>query len=160
MFKTLMWTEETLTIMDEKDKSILQLLERDARLSSRAVAARVRLPISTVYRRIRRMEQDGVIKGYRAFLDYEKTEWPIGAFFFINIEEITHGRGHIPKEEIIRGLKKFREIRELSDVQGGSFDLIVKARFGSLRELSAFTEELRSIEGIEELSTVIITQEL
>ncbi len=146
--------------MDEKDKSILRLLERDAKLSSRAVAARVGLPISTVHRRIRRMEQDGVIRGYKAILDYGKTDWPIGAYFFVNIEEITPGKGHIPKSEIARRLRRHSEVREISSVQAGTFDLIVKARFKGLKELSTFTEELRGIEGIEELFTAIIVEEL
>ena len=63
--------------MDEKDILILQVLEKNAKLSSRTVAARVRLPISTVHRRIRRLEQDGVIKGCKAIIDYEKTDRPI-----------------------------------------------------------------------------------
>ena len=73
----------------------------DAELSNTAVAAKVGLPISTVHRKIRRMELDWVIKGYRTIIDYEKTEWPIGVFF-TNIKVITHDRGHILKGEIIR----------------------------------------------------------
>ena len=78
--------------------SQLRLFGVDAELSNTAVAAKVGLPISTVHRKIRRMELDWVIKGYRTIIDYEKTEWSIGAFF-TNIEVIAHDSGHILKGE-------------------------------------------------------------
>lgn len=146
--------------MDEKDEMILQVLERNAKLSSRAVASKVGLPISTVHRRIRKLEQDGVIKGYKALIDYEKTKKPIGAYLFINVAETTPNKGHIPKAKIIDKIKKYSEVDELADVQGANFDLVVKGRFRSLRELSAFVEEWRSIEGIEELFAAIISDEI
>ena len=59
--------------MDEKDELILQALEKNAKLSSRNIAEKIGLPISTVHRRIRKLEQDGVIKSFRAIIDYEKT---------------------------------------------------------------------------------------
>lgn len=146
--------------MDKKDALILRVLERSAKLSSRAVAREVGLPISTVHRRIKRLEQEGVITGYKALINYEKTDRPIGAYIFINLEEATPGRPRIPKRDIVDRLKKFNEVQELADVEGPIFNLVVKVQLHSLKELSMFTEELRSLEGIEELSTAIITEEI
>ena len=145
--------------MDRKDELILQTLARDAKLSSREVAKKVGLPISTVHRRIIKLEHDGVIKGYRAVIDYEKTERPVGAFFFINIEETIQGR-HIPKSKIIDALGKLSEVYEIVDVQGVNFDVIIRARFRSIKELSSFAEVLRTIEGIEESFSSIIVDEI
>jgi DNA-binding Lrp family transcriptional regulator len=147
-------------VMDRKDELILQVLEKNSKLSSRAVAEKVGLPISTVHRRIRKLEQDGVIKSYRAIIEYEKTRRPIGAYLFINIAETIPGKGHIPKANIVGKLLKYREVQELADVQGSNFDLVTKARFATLKELSAFVEELRELEGIEELFSAIITEEI
>ncbi|MDH5361739.1 MAG: Lrp/AsnC family transcriptional regulator [Aigarchaeota archaeon] len=145
--------------MNEKDESILRVLEKNAKLSSREIGKEVGLPPSTVHRRIKRMEEDEVIKGYRAIVDYEKTERPIGAYLFVNEAETTP-RGHIPKSKIIDDIRKFHEVQELVDVQAGNFDLVLKARVRSLKELSSFTERLRNVEGIQELSTAIIVQEI
>ncbi len=145
--------------MDKKDELILQTLARNAKLSSREVAKKVGLPISTVHRRIKKLEHNGIIKGYRAIIDYEKTERPVGAFFFINIEETTQGR-HIPKSKIIDTLRKLSEVHEVIDVQGVNFDLIIRARFKSVKELSSFAEELRTLEGIEEFFSSIIVDEI
>jgi len=146
--------------MDEKDESILQALEKNAKLSSRAIAKKVGLPISTVHRRIRKLEKDGIIKGFRAIIEYEKTKRPISAYIFINIAETVPSKGHIPKAGIVGKLLKYHEIQELADVQGSNFDLVTKARFATLRELSSFVEELRAIEGVEELFSAIITEEI
>ena len=146
--------------MDEKDELILQALEKNAKLSSRAIAEKIGLPISTVHRRIRKLELDEVIKGYRATIEYEKTKRPIGAYLFINISETSPNNNYVPKAKIVDELLKNKEVQELADVQGANFDLIIKCRFQTLKALSAFIENLRGLSGIEELFSAIITEEL
>lgn len=146
--------------MDKKDEAIIRILERTAKLSSRAIAKIVRLPISTVHRRIKKLEQEGVITGYKALIDYERTKRPITALVFVNLAEVIPGKGHIPKKDIIKCLKRFSEIVEIYDLQAANFDLMMKVRLTSLRGLSFFIEDLRSIEGIEEVSVAIITDEM
>ncbi len=149
--------------MNEKDEAIICVLKRSAKLSSRAIARKVGLPISTVHRRIRKLEQEGVIAGYRALINCKKTNRPICAFVFINLAEVIPGKGHIPKENIIDELKKFGEIEALFDVippPAANFDLIIRATFTSLIELSTFMEKLRYIEGIEEASSAVVAEEV
>jgi len=69
-----------------------------------------------------------VPKGYKASINYEKTNRPIGALLLINLAEVIPGRGHVPKREIVSRLRGFEEIEEVIDVQASDFDLIVKAR--------------------------------
>jgi Lrp/AsnC family leucine-responsive transcriptional regulator len=147
--------------MDQRDALIIHVIERSVNtLSSRAIAQKTELPISTVYRRIQKLEEAGVIAGYKALINYEKTDRPIATYVFINLAEITPDGTYIPKQEVVEKLKSFKEIHELTDVQGQDFNLILMARFSTLKELSRFTEELRSLKGIEELSTAIITEEI
>ena len=145
--------------MDEKDAAIIKFLARMSGLSSRTVSKMLGLPISTVHRRIKKLEKDGIIMGYKALVNFEKTAWPIGALIQINLAEAAPGRGTIPKIVILQTLENFEEIEEIIDVQAANFDLIAKARFESLRKLSEFIENLRQIEGIEETSAAIITEE-
>jgi len=145
--------------MDEKDEAIIRILARQAGLSSRALSKMTGLPISTVHRRIQRLKREGVITGYKALINYGKTKKPIGALLLVNLAEVVPNKGHIPKKDIIANFRKFEEIEEIIEVQVFNFDLVIKARLQSLKKLSAFIEELRSIEGIEELSSAIITEE-
>lgn len=144
----------------EKDDKILRVLERKSNLSNREFSRFVGIPASTLHRRIKRMEKEGTIKGYKAIIDYEKTSRAIGVVVLISIAEVILERGHVPKADIVARLKKFDEIEEIDEVQAANFDLVLKARLANLRELSEFVEQLRFIEGIEEISTAIITDEI
>jgi Lrp/AsnC family leucine-responsive transcriptional regulator len=145
--------------MDRKNKVIIQILSRKAGLSSRTLSKMLRIPISTVHRRIKKLERDGIIEGYKAIVKFEKTAWPIGALIMVNLAEVIPGKGHIPKKDILRSLSRFNEIEEIIEVQAAYFDLILKARFESLKNQSNFVEELRCIDGIEEISSAIIIEE-
>jgi Lrp/AsnC family leucine-responsive transcriptional regulator len=145
--------------MDKKDEAILRILSRESGLSIRTLSKMLKLPLSTVHRRIKKLERSGVIGGYKALVDYEKTPWPIGALLMVNLAEVVPGKGHIPKKDIVKSLTRFEEVEEIIEVQAADFDLIIKARFTSLKEQSNFVEDLRCIVGIEEISSAIIIEE-
>src|SRR5918999_6086185 len=65
--------------MDDRDLQIVSLLERDARLSYADIGGRVGLAPSSVHDRVRKLERKGVIRGYRAELDFEAVGLPITA---------------------------------------------------------------------------------
>jgi len=145
--------------MDKKNQAIIQILSRKAGLSSRTLSKMLKIPISTVHRRVKKLEQEGIIEGYKAIVNFEKTTWPIGALLMVNLAEVIPGKGHIPKKDILQSLSRFNEIEEIIEVQAADFDLILKARFESLKDQSDFIEELRCIDGIEEISSAIIIEE-
>ncbi len=145
--------------MDAKDESILKVIGRRSGMSSRKLSGMLNIPISTVHRRIKKFEDEDVIIGYKALIDYQQTPWPIGALLLVDLMEVIPGKGHIPKSEIIDTLSKFNEVEEIIDVQAADFDLVLRARFRTLRLLSDFVERLRDIEGIEETKSAVITDE-
>jgi DNA-binding Lrp family transcriptional regulator len=64
--------------IDDVDKAILYALQEDARnMSSGDIAERTGTSDSTVRKRIQGLESDGVIKGYRASVDYQKSGYPL-----------------------------------------------------------------------------------
>jgi Lrp/AsnC family leucine-responsive transcriptional regulator len=145
--------------MDKKNEAILKILSRKAGLTSRTLSKMLKIPPSTVHRHVKKLEHDGIIQGYKAIINFEKTSWPIGALLMLNLAEVIPGKGHIPKKAIIHSLSSFNEIEEIIEVQAADFDLIVKARFESLKQQSDFVEELRCIDGIEEITSAIIIEE-
>ena len=147
------------TQLDKKNEAIIRILSRKAGLSSRTLSKMLKIPISTVHRRVKKLEHEGIIIGYKAIINFEKTSWPIGTLLMVNLAEVIPGKGHIPKKDIMRSLSRFNEIEEIIEIQAADFDLIIKARFESLKEQSNFVEDLRCIEGIEEISSAIIIEE-
>jgi Lrp/AsnC family leucine-responsive transcriptional regulator len=55
--------------LDEIDKTILELLTDNAKLSNKEIANKIGLTVTPTYERVRRLERLGIIKGYRAVLD-------------------------------------------------------------------------------------------
>jgi DNA-binding Lrp family transcriptional regulator len=136
--------------MDKKNEAIIRILSREAGLSSRALSKMLKIPISTVHRRVKKLEHEGVIQGYKAIINFEKTPSPIGALLMVNLAEVIPEKGHIPKKEVMRSLSRFNEIEEIIEVQAADFDL---------RDQSDFVEQLRCIDGIEEIASAIIIEE-
>lgn len=70
--------------LDEKDREILGMLMKDAKVSAKDISAMIDSPITTVYSRIKRLEDAGVIKGYKPILDAVKLGRPTTAFIFVS----------------------------------------------------------------------------
>lgn len=118
--------------LDRTDVKILECLLKDARLSSRRIARRLGVSVGTVITKTRRMEQNGVIKGYSALLDHERLGYGLTV-----ITEITVSKGKLIEMEKMIG--KIPNVCGVYDVTG-AIDAIVIAKFKGREELSEFTK--------------------
>ncbi|MEW6099164.1 MAG: Lrp/AsnC family transcriptional regulator [Pseudomonadota bacterium] len=75
--------------LDAIDRQILQILQHDARLSNQELAQRVHLSPSACLRRVKRLEEEGVIARYVALLDPRAVGQPGTSFTIVNLERIT-----------------------------------------------------------------------
>ncbi|MEM3462719.1 MAG: Lrp/AsnC family transcriptional regulator [Candidatus Bathyarchaeia archaeon] len=133
---------------DELDLKILAELLRDSRLSFRQIAKRVGSSVGTVLSRVRRMEKEGVIKGYTAILDHEKLGYQLTA-----ITELTVSRGKLL--EVEREVAKLPNACAVYDVTG-DVDAIVIAKFKKREDLSKFTKGLLALPFVERTNTHVI----
>jgi Lrp/AsnC family transcriptional regulator, leucine-responsive regulatory protein len=74
-------------MLDDADLRILRLLHRDARMSNAAIARDVGLAPSAVFQRIRKLENEGIVRGYRADLDPDPLEQGLLAFVSVQTGE-------------------------------------------------------------------------
>jgi DNA-binding Lrp family transcriptional regulator len=72
--------------LDELDINILSLLSEDARMSCRAIAEKLDVASGTNYNRVRRMTEEGVIKGYIPLLDYAQLGYEFTILVFLQVE--------------------------------------------------------------------------
>jgi Lrp/AsnC family transcriptional regulator, leucine-responsive regulatory protein len=89
-----------MTELDDFDRQILAALRRNGRLSNLDLAAMIPLSHSAISRRVRRLEQTGVIRGYRAVLDREAMGEGVRAF--AAVQRLPH----VPAIEVARALSK------------------------------------------------------
>ncbi|NNM32796.1 MAG: Lrp/AsnC family transcriptional regulator [Gemmatimonadetes bacterium] len=79
-------------MLDDTDKRILRLLQRDARIANAAIAREVGLAPSAVFQRIKKLESAGIIRGYHAELDPMAMEQGLLAFVTVRTGEGARAR--------------------------------------------------------------------
>jgi DNA-binding Lrp family transcriptional regulator len=134
--------------LDETNVKILKALTEDARLSSRQIAKQCGISIGTALSRTRKMEEEGIIKGYAALLDQEKLGYELTV-----MTEITVSKGRLLEME--------NEIARIPNVCGvydltGLSDAAIIAKFKSREELSKFTKRLLSLPFVERTNTHVV----
>ncbi len=134
--------------LDETDFKILDALLDDARLSSRQIADRVGVSVGTVLSRIKRMENEGIIKGYSAIVDHERLGYELTV-----VTEITVAKGKLLDVE--HEVAKIPNVCCVYDVTGLT-DAIVVAKFKSRKDLSDFTKWLLSLPYVERTNTHLV----
>src|SRR5260221_2651863 len=73
--------------LDEKDRAILRLLQDNAKITVREIAAQVHLSTTPVHERIRRLEETGVIRQYATLLDHSKVRRGLPAISYCSLKE-------------------------------------------------------------------------
>lgn len=73
--------------MDAVDRKILAVLQREGRLTLTELAARVQLSVSPCHRRLRALERDGAIQGYRAIVDPAAVGLTFEALVFVTMRQ-------------------------------------------------------------------------
>jgi len=134
--------------LDETDVKILKALTLDARLSSRQIAKQCGISIGTVLSRIKRMENEGIIRGYSALLDHEKLGYELTV-----ISEITVSKGRLL--EVENEIARLTNVCSVYDVTG-LIDAIIIAKFKNREELGKFTKRLLAIPFVERTNTHVV----
>jgi DNA-binding Lrp family transcriptional regulator len=108
--------------LDRYDVALLQELQRDARQSNADLAARIGLSAAPTWRRVRRLEELGVITGYRAEIDRRRIGLGVLAFVRVDAER-DNADAMRALEEAIRGLPEVTSCHYISGA--GTFELQV-----------------------------------
>jgi len=135
-------------VMDETDVKILKTLVSDARLSSRQISKKAGISIGTVLTRVKRMEKEGVVRGYCAVVDHEKLGYMLTALI-----EITVSKGRLLEME--NEIARMPNVCAVYDVTGLT-DAFIIAKFKSREDLSAFAKRLLSLPYVERSNTHVV----
>lgn len=142
--------------LDRTDRKILEALQQDARLSSAELAERVSLTTSPCWRRVKRLEEEGVITGYQAKVDPERLGYQVTAFVYISLD--LKGAKHLQAfERAVMGIAQVLACHRIS----GRYDhqLVVVAE--DLQAYGAFAEaNINSLPYIKEIYTSFVLREV
>ena len=149
------------TKLDDKDIAILALLQENSKLTAKQIAKKVNSPITTVFAKIKRMEDLGIIKEYRAILAPEKIGSTTAAFILASVSYRTKGdNSPVSQRVVAEEISKFQEVQEVHIITG-DWDLLVKLRTLSVDAIGKFVvDKLRLINGLEKTLTCMVFETL
>lgn len=137
--------------LDRIDRNILDTLAKDGRLSASELAGRVGLSKTPVQARVRRLEQEGYIRGYAALIDREKTGEGHIAFVQVTLSDTRSAA----LDDFNRAVLKVPEIEQCHMIAGG-FDYLLKVR---TRDISSYRrilgERISALPHVSQTSTFV-----
>ncbi|MFQ5761926.1 MAG: Lrp/AsnC family transcriptional regulator [Candidatus Bathyarchaeia archaeon] len=134
--------------VDELDREILLEYLKDARRSSREVARKIGISTGTVLTRLKRMEKEGVIRGYTININHERLGYELTA-----VTEISVSKGKLLDME--KEIAKLPNVCAVYDTTGLT-DAMVIAKFKTREELSRFTKTLLTMPFVERTNTHLV----
>ncbi|QKR99807.1 Lrp/AsnC family transcriptional regulator [Sphingomonas sp. CL5.1] len=142
--------------LDPFERRILNELQRDAGQSTAKLAERVGLSSSPCWRRIDRLEQEGVIVRRVAIVDRRKVG--LNAQIFAQVKLNAHGRAHL--DEFAQAIRSFPEVLE-AYVLMGVFDFMLRIVTEDIEAYERFFfDHLSKLPGVQEINSTVALSEL
>lgn len=140
--------------LDEFDRKILAALQEDARMPVAQVAEHAALSATPVSRRIRKLEEDGVIRGYQPVLDPRKLGLELNAYVLINLD--AHSDVNIQRfESAIQDNDYVIACHAVT----GDMDYLVHVIARDVEHLSQITlKSLLRIPGVRDVKSIIVLE--
>lgn len=120
--------------LDATDIKILEILQQDSRITSKALASELNLSPTPVFERVKRLERNGIIRKYVALVDSKKIDLML--MTFISVSLTKHTRMYL--EKFIKEVEKYPEVLECYHI-AGNFDFLLKVLVKDIAAYEAFT---------------------
>lgn len=144
--------EQTPTALDDKDLAILRLLQQNAKSTVREIAAKVHLSPTPVHERIKRMEEEGVIRQYAALVDHTKIGKGLMVICYVSLKEHNKQSG----ARFIKTIQNLHEVIECYNISG-EFDFMLKVVAGSMDAYYDFhVNKLSQVENMGRLQSIFV----
>ena len=136
--------------MEDLDRRIIELLCVDGRMSLADIARETGLSTSALHQRVRRLEQRGLITGYRAEVDYRAIGLPLTAF--VSLAPIDPAA----PDDVPERLEGIREIESCWSV-AGSQAYVLKVRVAEPADLEALLGRIRAAANVSTRTTIVLS---
>ena len=142
--------------LDEIDLKILRLLQKDAKLTNKALSANLALSVTAVYERIKKLEKTGFIQGYVALVSKEKVDKSFVAFCHVKLVQHTQDNVKQFEREVI-AIDEVLECYHLS----GDYDYLLKVHVKDMVSYRKFMiEKLTNLNHIGSTHSMFMINEV
>lgn len=136
--------------MNLVDQKLLSILKSNARISTSDLARKLELSRSTIQSKIKKLEQDGIIKGYTLLHGEEYQNKLVSAHVLIKVvQKLT--------DKTNRELHNMPEVWSLHAISG-DFDLIAMIKTETTQSLSRTLDDISNLEGVERTNSSVILE--
>ncbi|MBP1846786.1 DNA-binding Lrp family transcriptional regulator [Rhizobium petrolearium] len=144
------------TTIEPVDVRILEALQEDGRLTNQALAEKVGLSTSPSWRRVRQLEETGVIQGYKAVLD--RRAIGLGVLAFIRVKIDSHSAAEA--ETFAAEVSRLNEVVACYSIAGDA-DFLLQVVSPDLDAYADFAmSTLRQLPRIKEMQTTFVLKEI
>jgi DNA-binding Lrp family transcriptional regulator len=143
---------DPLIPLDEKDRLILRLLQDNAKITVREIAAKIHLSTTPVHDRIKRMEDSGVILQYATLVDHAKVKKGLMVICYVSLKEHNKRSG----TKFIKTINELNEVIECYNISG-EFDFMLKVVVESMDAYYDFhVNKLGQLENIGHMQSTFV----
>ncbi|MEM0953954.1 MAG: Lrp/AsnC ligand binding domain-containing protein [Pseudomonadota bacterium] len=148
--------DKMLSTLGKIDRNILRTLQQEGRISYAELARRVGLSTTPCKERVKRLERDGVIKGFQAILEPAYLDAALVVFVQIRLQRTSQE----VFEDFTRSVYDLPQVQECYLVSG-NFDYLIKARVADMNAYRAFLgETLLSLPGVHESTSYVVMEQV
>jgi len=148
-------TEQIATsniLLDGKDLAILKLLQQNARITVKEISEKIHLSTTPVHERIKRMEDNGVIKQYATLVDHAKVKKGLMVICYVSLKQHSKNAGH----KFIKTIHELHEVIECYNISG-EFDFMLKVVAENMDAYYDFhVNKLSNVENMGKVQSVFV----
>jgi Lrp/AsnC family transcriptional regulator for asnA, asnC and gidA len=137
-----------MTKVDETDLKILQELKKDARQSYREIAEKLKVAEGTVYNRVAKLKETGVLRGFMADIDYSKIGYDLTAIIGL---KVAGGK----LSQIEEKIAKEPNVSAVYDITG-EYDAILVAKFKDRAGLNGLVKRMLAMPEVDRTYTMVV----
>lgn len=141
--------------MDVIDRNILNIIQKQGRISNKKLSDEIGLNPSSTLERVKKLEESGIIDGYSARLNYENLDYQ--TLVLVNVSLKAHNKENI--DIFIEKVSKIAQVTEYYHI-AGKYDFMLKVYTKNNKELQSFIiENITSISCVDKTETMLVFDE-
>src|SRR5215203_4884926 len=145
-------SKEEMPVLDKTDLAILKLLQQNARITIKEISEKVHLSTTPVHERIRRMEENGVIKQYATIVNGAMVKKGLLVICYVSLKQHSKNAG----AKFIKSILEMNEVIECLTISG-EFDFMLKVIVENMDAYYDFhVNRLSEIENVGNVQSVFV----
>ena len=145
--------------MDEKDKKILEVLQEHGDYTTRQIAKKTLLPVTTIHNRIRKLKQEKIIKKFTLDIDFSKIEKGFSVIVLVSVDYKSLRELKKDQHQLAKEIKILPEVTEVAVVTGGT-DIVIRVRVKDVQAYDQFLlKKFQAIPGVDKTQSLVVIHE-